>query len=41
MLDSISNMTLKLPKNRIVGLKTSRFFHLLRNVIMDVITLGF
>ena len=37
MLDSIYHMTLKLIKNRILGVKTSRFCHLLRNVIMDVI----
>ena len=37
MLDSIYHMTLKLIKNRIFGVKTSRFCHLLRNVIMDVI----
>ena len=38
MLDSIYHMTLKLIKNCILGAKTSRFCHLLRNVIMDVIT---
>ena len=38
MLDSIYHMTLKLIKNRIFGVKTSRFCHHLRNVIMDVIT---
>ena len=38
MLDSIYHMTLKLIKNRIFGVKTSRFCHLLRNVIMNVIT---
>ena len=37
MLDSIYHMTLKFIKNRIFGVKTSRFCHLLRNVIMDVI----
>ena len=37
MLDFIYHMTLKLIKNRIFGVKTSRFCHLLRNVIMDVI----
>ena len=36
-LDSIYHMTLKLIKNRIFGVKISRFCHLLRNVIMDVI----
>ena len=35
MLDSIYHMTLKLLQNRIFGIKTSRFCHLLRNVIMD------
>ena len=35
MLDSIYYMALL--KNHIVGVKTSRFCHLLRNVIMDVI----
>ena len=39
MLDSIYHMTLKLLKNHIFGVKTSRFCHLLRNVIMDAITL--
>ena len=38
MLDSIYHMTLKLIRIRILGVKTSRFCHLLRNVIMDVIT---
>ena len=38
MLDSIYHMTLKLLRNRIFGVKTSRFCYLLRNVIMDVIT---
>ena len=37
MLDSIYHMTLKLIKNHIFGVKRSRFCHLLRNVIMDVI----
>ena len=36
MLDSIYHMT-KLIKNCFFGVKTSRFCHLLRNVIMDVI----
>ena len=40
MLDSIYHMTLKL-KNRIFGVKTSRFCHLLRNVLMDVIMLSY
>ena len=39
MLDSVYHMTLKLVKNRIISVKTSKFCHLLRNVIMDVITL--
>ena len=38
MLDSLYNMALKILNNHIFGMKTSRFFHLLRNVIMDVIT---
>ena len=38
MLDSIYHITLKLLKNHILGMKTSRFCHLLRNIIMDVIT---
>ena len=41
MLDSVHHMALKLLKNRILGVKTSRFCHLLRNVIMDVITLRY
>ena len=36
MLDSIYHVTL-LIKNHIFGVKTSRFCHLLRNVIMDLI----
>ena len=39
ILDSIYHMTLKLLKNHIFGAKTSRFCHLLHNVIMHVITL--
>ena len=39
MLDSIYHMTLKFLKNHIFEVKTSIFFHLLRNVKMDVITL--
>ena len=36
MLDSIYHMTLKkLIKYHVFGVKTSRFCHLLRNVIMD------
>ena len=38
MLDSIYHMPLKFIKNCIFDVKTSRFCHLLRNVIMDVIT---
>ena len=38
MSDSIYHMTLKLLKNNIFDLKTSRFCHHLLNVIMDVIT---
>ena len=37
MLDSIYHMTLKLIKNHVFGVKTSKFFHLLRYVIMEVI----
>ena len=39
MLDSIYHMTLKLLKNHIFGVKTSRFCHLLQNILMDVIRL--
>ena len=38
MLDSIYHLTSKLIKNHIFGMKTSRFCHLLCNVIMEVIT---
>ena len=38
MLDSIDHMTLKSIKKSHFGVKSSRFCHLLRNVIMDVIT---
>ena len=38
MLDSIYHMTLKLIKKHIFGVKTSRFCHLLRNFILDIIT---
>ena len=38
ILDSIHHMTLKLHKNHIFGVKTSRICHVLRTVIMDVIT---
>ena len=37
MLDSIYQMTLKILKNCIFGVKTSRLSLILRNVIMDVI----
>ena len=36
MLDSIYQMTFKLIKNRIFGVKTSRFCHLLRNVMVVI-----
>ena len=36
MLDSIYHVTLKLIKKHIFGVKMSRFYHLLRNAIMDV-----
>ena len=39
MLDSIYHMTLKLDKNCILCVKTSRFCHLLCKVLMDVIKL--
>ena len=39
MLNSIYHIALKLLKNRIFDVKTSIFFHLLRNVVMDVINL--
>ena len=38
MLDSILQLTLNLIKNRIFGVKTSRFHHQLRNFILIVIT---
>ena len=38
MLNSICHMTLKLFKNPIFGVKTSRFCHFLHNIIMDIIT---
>ena len=38
MLAPIYHMTLKLLKSPILGVETSRFYHLLRNIIMDVIT---
>ena len=37
MFDAISHY-IKLLKQRIFGVKMSRFYHLLRNIIMDVIT---
>ena len=37
MLDSICHMTLKLLKNHILGVKMSRFCHLLHNFKIDVI----
>ena len=40
MLDSIYRMTLKLLKNHILGVKTSRFCHLVSNIIMDGIMLS-
>ena len=39
MVDSIYHMTLEVLNNHIFGVKTSRFCHLLRNDIMDIITL--
>ena len=39
MLDSIHHMTLKLFKNRISGVKTSKFCHNLDNVRRDYVTL--
>ena len=41
MLDSIYHMTLKLIKNHIFGMKTSRFCQLLCNIIIGVITLRY
>ena len=38
MLELIDHMTLKLIKNHIFGMKTSRFCHLSLNIIMNVIT---
>ena len=38
MLDSSYHMTLKHLKIAIFGVKTLRFFVILRNIIMDVIT---
>ena len=39
MLDSIYHMILKLLKNLIFGVKTSRFCHLSRNIIINIIVL--
>ena len=41
MLDSINHLTLNLLKNQIFDMKKSRFCHLLRNVMMDVISLHY
>ena len=41
MIYSINHMTLKLIKNLIFGVKTSRFCDLLGNVKMDVTTLRY
>ena len=41
MLDSIYHMKLKILKSCIFGVKTSRFSLILRNIIMDVITVMF
>ena len=38
VLDSIYHMTFKILKNRFLGMKTSIFCHILRSVIMDLIT---
>ena len=38
VLDSINHMTLRLLLNHISDVKKIRFFHYVRNVIMDVIT---
>ena len=38
MLDSIYHMISKFIKNRFFGVKTPIFYHLLRNVITDIIT---
>ena len=38
MLDSVYHMTFELLKNCVFGVKTSIFCHILRNVIMHVIT---
>ena len=36
---SIYHMTLKILKNSFFAVKTSRLYHLLRNIIMNIITL--
>ena len=41
MLDSIYHMTLKLLKNLVFGVKTLRFCHLLRNAILNIISLNY
>ena len=41
MLDSIYHIIFKLLKNCIFGLKISVCCHLLRNVLMDIITKGY
>ena len=38
MLDSIDHMELKILKNCIFGVETSRFSLVLRNIIMDFMT---
>ena len=38
MLNSIYYMALKLLTNHIFGMKTSRFCHLIRRVVKDVMT---
>ena len=41
MLESIHHMTLKLVENRIFGMEISKWCHILRNVIMNAITLRY
>ena len=38
ILESFYYRTLKLLKNHIFGVKMSRYYYLLRNVIMDIFT---
>ena len=38
MLDSIYLMTLKVLRNQIAGVNKLRFYHYVRNVVIDVIT---